>query len=171
MSPDARAATSRERHDVEFSRRVEAGKPLREALRDAGRADARVTATLPYSRYETAELAWIEGRWQIVSGVARFYSQATPRDAAISFIRALEQGDASALRRLAPSAYRAQMSEDDVARWLEREEDAIAELIALLSASVDGPVVETGDTAVLRYGSSQLLMENEGGSWVVVDFE
>lgn len=171
MSEDARAATSRERHDAEFARRVEAGRPLREALRDAGSAEAQLSASLPYSRYETAELAWIDGRWQIVDGVGRFYSQATPRDATISFIRAIEQGDAAALRRLAPASYRGQMSEDDVMAWLEREADTLEELVSLLSASIDAPIAEAGAVAVLRYGASELRLANEGGRWVIVDFD
>ena len=34
-----------------------------------------------------------------------------------------------------------------------------------------GTIVETGTDAVLRYGSSELRLQNEGGRWVIVDFD
>ena len=132
LSPEYRAQISEERFEADFGRRVDSGEMLIEQLSDAARNDASLTATLPYSGFETLELAFVGGRWVIVDGVGRLYSQSTPREALIAFIRAVQHENAEMLLRLVPSEYRAQMDVVDLAQWLDRRSSELDETLALL---------------------------------------
>ena len=171
MSPDVRSSSSEERFEADFERRLQAADVLAEQLDDASRSDAVITATLDYGRFESLEMAYVDGGWQILEGVGIFYSQASPRDALVSFIRAVHHSDIEQILLLVPVEYRAQMDADDVTDWLDRRNAELSETIALLEANVDTPIVESGDSAVLRYGSREIRFLREGGVWVIEDFD
>lgn len=171
MSDDARSSTSRARFDAEFERRVDAGDTLTDALEDASRADAVLTAALPFSSFETMQLGYIDGQWRIVGGVGTLYDHGTPRDATVSFIRAVRSRDAAQLRALAPAEWRAWMTDDDVAAWMAENSDRLDETAALIEAALDGPLAVSEDRATLRYGGAELILVREGDHWVIEDFD
>lgn len=167
---DYRASVSRDRFESDFERRVEAAADVVPALEHASNSDASLTAELPYSEYETVELAFVDGAWRITAGVGQLYSQSTPRETIVSFIRAVEAGNAAALMPLVPPEFRAQMSEADLERWLDESADDLAQTVALLKSSVDGPIYESGDSATIRYGASTMTLRRESGRWLIEDF-
>ncbi len=170
MSPDFLARTSDARFGAEFERRMAAGDPLIDELDAATDADASLSASLAYSRHETVTLGYIDGRWLITSGVANFYDRSTPPLALIAFIHAVESHDVDELLRLVPSTYRAQMSAEELDRWLDDEADALSETITLLRANADAPITEVNGTAVLRYGAQEMRFIQEGLDWTIEDF-
>jgi hypothetical protein len=171
ISPSSREAMSPTRFASEFERRREAGAPLLDLLDKAARSDAQLTATLDYSDYERVSLALIDGQWRVTAGFADFDDQSTPRATALGFIRAVEVGDAVALLRLMPSAYRSQTDENTVSTWLVERADMLAETVALLRQSVNGTIVENGDEASLRYGAHEMRFARESAVWVIADFD
>jgi len=170
LSTDARLATPNDRFLASFQRRVDAGRPLLDQLEHATNADAHLTATLQYSRYERVEMELVEGRWVITSGLGELYSQSSPRATATSFIRSVQANDAQALLRLVPAEYRTRMSVEDMASWLELRADELAETIALLELHLDQPIGITGTNATLRYGVGEMTFVLEGGRWMIENF-
>lgn len=168
---DYRAAHSRERFDAEFAARVAGGDAYADALADAADGAASVSAELAYSDFETLELRYIDGQWRIVDGVGDLFSQATPRDALQTFVRAVRANDAAALLRLVPAEFRARITEDDLAEWLATRSEALAETVAKLEASADAPIRERDGRAVLRYGAEEMVFALEDGRWVIADFD
>lgn len=170
-APQVQAATSRERHDAEFQRRVDAGDRYVESLRAAADEPVTLSAELHYSELETLTLAVVDGQWRITGGVANATPQATPRAALAAFARAVEARDPVALRRLVPSELRAQIRDEDLLSWLDRAGPELADTLALIRASADAPIRENGDTATFRYGSRTMRFVREDGLWMIEDFE
>lgn len=170
-SPRYRAGTSRARFEAVFADRAEAGPEYADQLRAAARNDAELDAKLEYSGFETVTLAYTPDGWRITGGVGAFFSQSSPRDTLATFIRAVRRGDTATLARLVPAEYRAQISDADLARWLEARADELADTIALIEASSDAPIRQRDGTAVLRYGAREMEFRLEGGRWVIADFD
>ncbi len=166
-----RERTSEDRFAADFQRRVDAGDSLVEGLRHAADSDASLTASLPYSEYEKLELAFIDGRWRIVGGVAEFFGQRTPRAALVTFIRAVEAGDTQVLLAVVPAEYRSRIDASDLDEWLDRRADELAETLALLRSSLDAEIPEHDGRAVFRYGAREMEFVREDGRWVIADFE
>ncbi len=170
-SPEYRAANSVNRFESEFDRRVEAGSSLTEALHGAAEGEASLTARAEYSDYESVELEYRGDRWVITSGVGVFFSQATPRDTLITFIRAVKARDTATMLRLVPGEFRSRIDSDALEAWMDTRADELAETLALLEASVEAPIREREDTATLRYGAREMRFIREGSRWVIEDFE
>lgn len=170
MSPAYQARTSNERFELEFDRRMEDRDALINELHSAVSSDASLNASLSFSRHETITLGFIDGQWQITSGVANFYDRSTPQLALIAFINAIENSNTEELLLLVPSEYRIQMDLDDLDRWLIDEADALNETITLLRANADAPITEANGTAILRYGNQEMRFIQEGLDWKIEDF-
>lgn len=170
-SPEYQAATPRARFEDEFDRRVEAGRDLVDALRDSADGPAHVRAVAPTSDMESIELELRDGEWVIVDGVGSFFSQASPRDALRTFVRALRTNDVATLLRLVPGEYRAQIDETTLEEWLALRVDELAETLALLEASIDAPIQQRDAEATIRYGAREMRFSREGNRWVIEDFD
>jgi hypothetical protein len=170
-SPEYRSANSVNRFESEFGRRVEAGSDLTDALREAADGDASLTARADYSDYESVELEYRGDRWVITGGVGVFFSQETPRDTLITFIRAVKGRDTGTMLRLVPGEFRSRIDSDSLEAWMDIRAAELAETLALLEASVDSPIREREDTATLRYGAREMRFIREGSRWVIEDFE
>ncbi len=170
-APEARSATSRARFNTDFASEAAAGESYTDALRRAADGSAELHAELPYSDFETATLAYVDGAWVITGGVGDFFSQATPRDTLRTFIRAVQSQDTQALMPLIPGEFRAQIEEDDLATWLEARSVELEQTVALLLSSVDAPIRERDGEAWLRYGSHEMSFVSENGRWVISDFD
>jgi hypothetical protein len=170
-TPEFRAATSEARFESDFDRRVEAGPDLTEALREGAEGTASLHAQVPYSDYESVKMAYIRGHWVITGGVGVFFSQSSPRDTLLTFIRALRGRDTATMLRLVPGEYRARIDAEALDAWMDAREDELAETLALLEASVDAPIRERDAAATLRYGAREMRFVREGARWVIEDFE
>ncbi len=171
LDQTARASTSEQRFEDEFQRRVDAGDVYQRRVAAAAEADATVAAELEYNGYDRVELVLLDGEWRIQSGVGAVDSRDTPRAAAVAFIRAVEANDTRRMMNLVPSEWRARMSEEDLADWMQSRAAELAELVALLKTAVDAPVSMHGDRATLRYGSRQMSFVRESDSWMIEDFD
>ena len=167
----ARSSTSEQRFEEEFQRRIEAGDDYRRRVIAAANADATIVSELDYDGYDRVHLILVDGQWRINSGVGAVDSRDTPRAAAVAFIRAVEAGDTTRMMNLVPSEWRARMSEEDLAVWMQTRQAELAEIVALLKTAIDTPASVSGDRATLRYGSRQMSFVRESNSWMIEDFD
>lgn len=112
-----------------------------------------------------------EDEWLISSHTVDFYSQASPRLALRTFIRAVERRRYDVLMGLVPQAEREGVSEASLKKSVEGEDkEELERLIGRLRASMQNPIEEIGDSAVMRYaGRFAVRFVREEGVWRIQD--
>lgn len=171
LSEQAQRTTSRRRSDLDVQRRQDAGDAYVRELQRTVEQPAALSAKLAYSPYEAVELAYQNGEWRIVSGVADVDAQSTPAEALRMLVRALETRDAAAMLRLAPAEFRVHMGAADVEAWFASNDDLILAFLDRVGVVAHAAIVERGDVATLRYGARRVELRREGARWVVWDFQ
>lgn len=171
MSEAYRAQHSKE----DFVRMLEENprevKETASRLRSA-RGDLEVTAELRYGLGDRMQLVREGGAWKIASNPVDFYSQATPREALRSFLRAYSLKRWDVMLRFVPDNYRQHMTVDSMRRQFEGEnKEALARMMAMVAANADEPIAEQGNDAKLRYGENEVRFVREDNVWKIKDFD
>lgn len=111
------------------------------------------------------------GAWRVDRHPLAPWSQATPRAALRSFVRALEQRRYDVVLRLCPTRNRAGLSVETLrAAWEGTEREDNARLLARLRTALRAPIVETGDEARMPYGDRlEVRFVREDGRWKIED--
>jgi hypothetical protein len=112
------------------------------------------------------------GRWAVDEpALFEAWGQKTPRAALRSFVRALERRRYDVVLRLAPTSRRAGLSVAGLRDfWEGAHKVENAERLARLKASLDAPIVETGDEARMPYGATdEARLVREDGDWKIED--
>lgn len=98
------------------------------------------------------------------------FTNATPREALRSFVRAWEAKRWAVVLRLVPSKYRTFLNEDKVRQQLEQPEQR-----AVLRLLIDGsknPIDEQDDRATMTYGDKyQVVFVLESDGWKIQDLD
>lgn len=156
-------------------------KHNREEALDIGRTLARdpgdpyVTAKIPLKNGDVVTMVYEDGKWRVDGAALDFYSQATPRQAIIGFIRAFKKKRWDILVRYTPDTHKEGLSPENLAQaWGEGKPegkqlgDRLAEIEqALPNAQIE----ETGDraTLVLSGSGGTVLFVREHGAWKIED--
>ncbi|MGZ3421129.1 MAG: hypothetical protein ACXWUG_31615 [Polyangiales bacterium] len=149
---------------------LELGKTL---ARDPG--DPYVTAVVPLPNGDLILLVYEDGRWRVDGGALEFYSQATPRQAIIGFVKAVKRSRWDVLLKYTPDAHKEGLTPDRLASaWSEKSEDGRKLREVILEIEKSFPTArfeETGDRATMMYGaaSATVLFVREHGSWKIED--
>ncbi len=123
---------------------------------------------------DTLELVWEEGAWRAESDAIDLYSQATPKKALQTLIRAYRARRFDILLRLAPRREVAELSAATLqAAWDGPLKALMDTLVSSLEETLPfADVEELGDRATVRYGAgSSLLMIRERGQWRIEELE
>lgn len=136
--------------------------------------DPYVTATVPLSSGDTITLVLEDGRWRVDASALDFYSQATPRQAIVGFIRAFTRKRWDVLLRYVPDAHKEGLTEDRLkAAWGEGKPEGkrVEEVVEAVRQSLPTATIEeTGDRATMAYGSAgTVLFVRERGAWKIDD--
>jgi len=136
--------------------------------------DPYVTATVPLSSGDTITLVLEDGRWRIDASALDFYSQATPRQAIVGFIRAFSRKRWDVLLKYVPDAHKEGLTEDRLkAAWGEGKPEGkrVEEVVEAVRQSLPTATIEeTGDRATMAYGSAgTVLFVRERGAWKIED--
>jgi hypothetical protein len=171
-----------------FERAVlDGGKDFVQKANDLARPveASTIRASVVLASGERLELVLEEGRWRIAAGAIDSYSQATPRAAVESFLRALERKRYDVLLRLVPDAERdgpldlagqlgvPTLTEAGLKAAWEGEQRAEIEAaaMAIRAALVAARFDETGDVASMSYGpGATVSLVREHGVWRIRDF-
>jgi hypothetical protein len=149
---------------------LELGKML---ARDPG--DPYVTAVVTLPNGDVVLLVYEDGRWRVDGGALEFYSQATPRQAIVGFVKAVNRSRWDVLLKYTPDAHKEGLTADRLATaWSEKTDDGrkLRDVIKEIEASLaTARFEETGDRATMMYGSANatVLFVREHGSWKVED--
>ena len=173
LSEDARRAITLEAFRVLVKQNkpeaVELGKSLSRPT-----DDPYVTATVPLASGDVITLVLEDGRWRVDASALDFYSQATPRQAIIGFIRAFSRRRYDVLLKYTPDAHKDGLTEERLkAAWGEGKPEGkrVEEIVEAIRQSLPTATIEeTGDRAMMTYGSAgTVLFVREGGAWKVED--
>ncbi len=136
--------------------------------------DPYVTAQVPLATGETLTMVLEDGRWRIDGAALDFYSQATPKQAVLGFLRAFGRRRWDVLLRYTPDARKEGLTEERLkAAWGEGKPEGkrIEEAVEAIRQSIATAVFEeTGDRATMSYGSAGVvLFLRERGAWKIED--
>ena len=136
--------------------------------------DPYVTATIALASGEVLTLVLEDGRWRVDGSALDFYSQATPRQAMIGFLRAFARRRYDVLLRYTPDAHKDGLTEERLkAAWAEGKPEGkrVAEAVEAVRQSLPTATIEeTGDRATMSYGSAgTALLVREAGAWKIED--
>jgi hypothetical protein len=147
---------------------------------------AAITASLALPNGDRLDLVLEDGQWRVTAAAVDWYSQATPRRAAETFLRALEKKRWDVLIRLVPDVEREGVpvgSEDERAApaltpeklkeaWEGPQAQEMALVAKALRAALPTAVIEEqGDVASLAYGpGATVSFVRENGLWKIRDF-
>jgi hypothetical protein len=171
LTPEDQARVSPE----EFARALRDNAPEAKELarRLEHSAKPRITAIVLLDdgselRLERAE----RGGFRVVDPLTRFYAQASPREALVSFIRAVERKRWDVVLALMPEAERAGLDPAQLGKLLEARNEELSRLVALLSIARDNPIEVVGDRATMPYAESYTArFLREQGRWKIEDPE
>ena len=114
-----------------------------------------------------------DGEWRIASNPMAFYSQATPREALRSFVRAYSLKRWDVMLRFVPTKYRERMT---VAKMRDQFEGAhreeIESMMNMIQANLDEPITDKGSEARMPYGDRfEVKFVLEEGRWKIQDLD
>ncbi len=136
---------------------------------DARDTPAHVTAELGYNDYDTLKMTLGPNGWKLSGGVLSIYAQDTPRNALVSFVRALESRDHVQLMHFIPSDYAQHMTPELLAADLDKRKAEVDDLVIELKANLHEPISVRGAQAFLRYGEHKVTLVLEGDAWKIED--
>jgi hypothetical protein len=146
--------------------------------RDLGRPteDPYLTATVTLASGEVVTLVFEDGKWRVDGAALDFYSQATPRQAIVGFIRAFSRTPRryDILLKYTPEAHKEGLTEERLkAAWGEGKPEGkrVEEVVEAIRQSLPTATIEeTGDRATMVYGSAgTVLFVREHGAWKIED--
>src|SRR5690606_30632553 len=131
------------------------------------------TAEFRYGLGDTMRLVQEDGEWRIASNPIDFYSQATPRDALRSFVRAYELERWDVMLRFVPSKYRERMTVDKMREQFKGSQRAeIESMMNMIRANLDEPITDKGNEARMPYGDRfEVKFVLEEGKWKIQDLD
>jgi hypothetical protein len=156
---------------------------MKDSGREAGETASRIAkghraieirAEFSYGYGDTMRLVQEDGTWRIASNPLEFYSQATPRDALRSFIRAYHLQRWDVMLRFVPTRYKERMTVEQLrTQFAGSQRGEIAAMIKTIEANLDAPITEKGKAeARMAYGErGEVKLTLEDGLWKVQDLD
>jgi len=113
--------------------------------------DPYVTATVPLASGDTITLVLEDGRWRIDVSALDFYSQATPRQTIVGFIRAFSRKRWDVLLKYTPDAHKEGLTEDRLkAAWGEGKPEGKRVEYCYNEHKLEAVLAELGEKAVIQ---------------------
>jgi len=137
------------------------------------RQNLEVSAEFQYDVGHTMRLTYEDNEWRVASNPLAFYSQATPRQALISFLLAYRLERWEIMLKFIPDKYRERM---DVATLKEQfrgeNRSEIEMMMQTLRNHVNADISIKGNEARMPYGDRyELRFVREQNLWKILDFD
>jgi len=130
-------------------------------------------AIVPIGDHEHVRLVHDPAGWRVATDVVDYYSQATPRQALRSLVRAIAHRRWDVVLRLVPGAEREEMTSESMReRWEGEGREEIERLAAGIRIALDegAAIEENGDHAVMQWGErNRAQLSREDGAWRIED--
>ncbi len=129
-----------------------------------------VTATVTAPNGDSLLLVYENGEWRVDGSAIDLYSQATPKRAVESFVRAYENARFDVLMRFVPDQKRQGLDKDKLEKAFGGEQkEQMERLTQALKAALPTARVELlGDRATMAYGAGGTIeLLRERGTWKV----
>lgn len=132
-----------------------------------------VTAEFQYGHGDRMRLVREGDSWRIAVNPVQFYSQATPRDALRSFVRAYRLKRWDVMLRFVPNVYRERMDVEKLRAQFEGEtREDMDVMMKTLEANIDEPITDKGNEARMPYGDRyEVKLIREDGLWKIRDID
>lgn len=132
----------------------------------------RVEATVTLAEGTRLRLTQEGDGFRIDQPVTSFYPSTTPREALVSFVRAIEAGRWDVLLTLMPEADRGELDAAKLAERIAPQLEEVTRIAALLATSLEAPIEIVGDRATMPYGEGATMrFVRESDDWKVEDPE
>lgn len=134
----------------------------------------RVTAIVSPPGSPPLLLVFERGQWRIDASSIDFYSQATPEQAVLAFVRAYENRRFDVLLRFVPDTQKQDLTAETLEKaWSNEQKDDVERLIQALRAALPTARFELlGDRATMAFGTGGTLeLVREQGVWKVEDLK
>jgi hypothetical protein len=134
---------------------------------------AEISAQFTFGLGDEMRFVQEDGEWRLASNPLGFYSQATPRDALRSFLRAHSLRRWDIMLRFVPTKYRERMTVEKMKQQFAGEHrEEIDQMMTLLRANLDEPITDKGNEARMPYGDRhEVKFVLEEGKWKVQDLD
>ncbi len=134
----------------------------------------QITAQVTAPSGESLLLVYEEGAWRVDGSAIDLYSQASPKLAVASFVRAFENQRWDILMRFVPTAEAEGLDAKKLeTNWTGEQKEELTRLTQAIKGALPTAQVEVvGEHATLAYGSSgtiELVLED--GRWKIQEFE
>ncbi|MBT8495397.1 MAG: nuclear transport factor 2 family protein [Deltaproteobacteria bacterium] len=136
-------------------------------------AEVEVFAEFNYGLGDSMRLVREDGVWKIASNPSQFYSQASPREALRSFVRAYQAKRWDVMLRYVPKRYRERMTKDTVRKQFDGERrEEIAAMMKQIAAHLDEPITVNGAEARMPYAERyEVVFRREDDGWKISDLD
>jgi hypothetical protein len=135
--------------------------------------EVEISAEFTFGLGDTMRLVQEDGEWRVASNPLEFYSQATPREALRSFVRAYTLKRWDVMLRFVPTKYRERMNIQKMREQFQggrREE--IETMMNMIRANLDEPITDKGNEARMPYGDRfEVSFVLEEGKWKIQDLD
>jgi len=132
----------------------------------------RIEATVELADGRQLRLTQEGDTFYIDQAVSGFYPHQTPREALLTFVRAIEAERWDVLLALMPSADRGDLSAAQLAERIVPQREEVTRIAALLSVQLEAPIEIVGDRATMPYGEGATMrFVRESDGWKVEDPE
>ena len=135
--------------------------------------EVQISAQFTFGLGDEMRFVQEDGEWRLASNPLGFYSQATPREALRSFLRAYSLKRWDVMLRFVPTKYRERMTVEKMKQQFAGEHrEEIESMMNLLSANLDEPITDKGNEARMPYGDRhEVKFVLEEGKWKVQDLD
>lgn len=172
MSEEYRAQHSREEFVQLMKENSGEVEETASRLRSQG-AGVEVFAEFNYGLGDAMRLVREDGIWKIASNPAQFYSQASPREALRSFVRAYQARRWDVMLRYVPKRYRERMTAETIEQQFDGDKrDEMADMMKRIAAHLDEPVTVNGAEARMPYDERfEVVFRREEDGWKIADLD
>jgi hypothetical protein len=132
----------------------------------------RVEATVELADGSRLRLTQEGDSFRIDQPIADFYPRQTPREALVTFVRAIEAERWDVLLTLMPEADRGDLDAKQLAARMAPQLEEVTRIAALLKVQLEAPIEIVGDRATMPYGEGATMrFVRESDGWKVEDPE
>ena len=139
----------------------------------AQKKEVEISAQFTFGLGDELRFVQEDGEWRLATNPLGFYSQATPREALRSFLRAYDLKRWDVMLRFVPTKYRERMTVEKMRQQFAGEHrEEIESMMNLLRANLDEPITDKGNEARMPYGDRhEVKFVLEEGKWKVQDLD